>query len=402
MSDVAEEGIRKRPPTGRDDEIPQAITDYLAVDLGPRSEAVAWLDVRTEEEETEEGAVVTLTGDLESAPAGLTPSMSAWYARFISARRNAAIESVRSLFERDRIRDVPSILLESELDAKAHECAKAKHRTLDEFYKRHADIRRDAESLQRDYDMMLADEGGRKPRMVSPVVYVLGLLFVVMLEVFLNFESFMSVRFINSPFLATGITSLVALGIGWASHLHGSLLRQWDYYFGPHDKVRRYQGWRMSAIGGVLLMVALGAVLGARYYYILPKIQQAILLGVAPPSLLGSLLFMIAGNVIVYLVGCTWAYVTHDEIPDYPTVKRRAEAIRAKYDRAFRREVAEELTRLDQKLAADQDKIRHRARAQESSSRHAANRSLFGLVRQKDDEVCAVLLDYRARLTRKH
>lgn len=142
--------------------------------------------------------------------------------------------------------------------------------------------------------------------------------------------------------------------------------------------------------------------LGARYFYILPKIEQASLIGIDPPSLIGSLAFMIAGNVIVYLVGATWAYVTHDEIPDFPSVKRKADAKRAEYDRAFRREVADEVNRLEHKAAAEEDKLRKRAIAQEVSPQHVANRKLFQLVRNKDEEVAAILRDYRTRLSRNH
>lgn len=403
MTNIAEPKVAHR---GRDEalpgDMPPEIAEYQALDLSAASEAVAWLDVRAENEESEAHSIVPLTDDLDQSPAGLTPNMSAWYGRFVAARRHAAVAAVRSRMEADTVRGVPSILLESELDRVRHETARSKHRTLNEFYVNNGPLKAEADQLAQDYERMRAEQGGRKPRMVSPILYAAGLAFVVMLELFLNFESFMAVPFIGSPFLATGITGLVALGIGWAAHLHGTLLRQWDHFFGPHDRILRLQGWRMLGIGSTLLTVALGAVLGARYFYILPRIEQAILLGTEPPSLIGSLSFMIAGNVIVYLVGAAWAYVTHDEIPDYPSVKRRADAKRDAYDRAFRRQVAEEVNRLEQKAAAEEDKLRKRAGSQEVSPNHVANRRLFQLVRNKDDEVGAILKDYRNRLARSH
>lgn len=403
MSSVAEQDAARRTSgEPRPNDVPPEILEYQAIALDPRSEAVAWLDVRAEAEESSEHMPVPLTNDLEQAPAGLTPSMSAWYGRFIAARRLAAIAAVRSRFEADTVRGVPSILLESEVDRVRHETARAKHRALNEFFVNNGPLKAEADQLAQDYERMRAEQGGRKPRMVSPRIYGLGLFVVVLLELFVNFESFMSVPYISSPFLATGITGLVALAIGWAAHLHGTLLRQWDHFFGPHDHILRLQGLRMLGIGSVLLAVALGAVLGARYFYILPKIEQAILLGSEPPSLLGSLSFMIAGNAIVYLVGSAWAYVTHDEIPDYPSVKRRADAKRDEYDRAFQRQVADEIVRLEQKAAAEEDKLRKRAIAQEVSPSHVMNRRLFQLIRNKDEEVCAVLKDYRMRLSRSH
>ncbi|HEX8401562.1 MAG TPA: hypothetical protein VF628_07625 [Allosphingosinicella sp.] len=405
MASIAEQEAAARRARGeppRPGDIPPEILEYQSIDLGPNSEAVAWLDVRSDMEELSEHGVVRLTDDLDQAPAGLTPNMSSWYSRFIASRRHAAIAAARSRFEADSVRNVPSVLLECEVDQVRHKAARDKHRRLNEFYVNHAPLKAEAEQLTQDYELMRAEQGGRKPRMVSPLLYGAGLTVVVLLELFVNFESFMSVPYISSPFLATGITGLVALAIGWAAHLHGTLLRQWDYFFGPHDRVLRLQGWRMLGIGTVLLLIALGAVLGARYFYILPRINNAILLGSEPPSLLGSLSFMIAGNVIVYLVGAAWAYVTHDEIPDYPSVKRRSDAKRAEYDRAFRRDVADEINRLDQKAAADVERLGKRAIAQEVSPNHVANRRLFQLVRNKDEEVAAILKDYRARLSRNH
>jgi hypothetical protein len=328
--------------------------------------------------------------------------MSSWYSRFIASSRHAAIAAARSRFEADTVRGVPSVLLESEADQVNHHAAREKHRVLNEFFVNNMPLRTEADTLARDYEQMRAEQGGRKPRMVAPGLYWAGLGVVVLLELFVNFESFMSVPYISSPFLATGITGLVALAIGWASHLHGTLLRQWDYFFGPHDKIRRLQGWRMLGIGSVLLAVALGAVLGARYFYILPKIDQALLTGMEPPTIIGSLSFMIAGNLIVYLVGVAWAYTTHDEIPDYPATARKAEKARKNFDKAFKRQVAEEIVRLEQKAASDLDKLRKRAIAQEVSPNHAANRRLYQMIRKKDEEVAAVLKDYRARLARAH
>lgn len=403
MTNVAQqEAARRAAGEPRPADIPPEIAAYQQIDLTPNSEAVAWLDVRAETEETGEHGLVRLTGDLEQAPAGLTPNMSSWYGRFIAARRQAALNAARNRFESDQVRGVPSILIESEQDRVDHECARDKHRMLNEFYVNNAPLKAEADQLTQDYERMRAEQGGRKPRMVSPKLYAAGLALVVLLELFVNFESFMSVPYITSPFLATGITGLVALAIGWAAHLHGSLLRQWDYYFGPHDNTLRLQGWRMLGIGSTLLLVALGAVLGARYFYILPRIEQAILLGSEPPSLLGSLSFMLAGNVIVYLVGAAWAYATHDEIPDYPTVKRRADAKRREYESKFRRQTADEINRLEHKAAAEKEKLRRRATAQEVSPNHVTNRSLFQLIRNKDEEVAAVLKDYRARLARNH
>lgn len=383
-------------------DVPAEFADYQKLDLGPNSEAVAWLDVRMDTETGTDGATVQLTDGLDREPAGLTPNMSTWYSRFIANKRLAALEAIRSRFEADRVNGVPSVVREFEIDRIDNHARSSKHQRLDEFDTRYRALKDQADAAEHLFRLRRADLGNREPRMVHPALYLIGLMVIVALELALNFESFMAVRWIGSPFLATGCTLLVALAIGWASHLHGSLLRQWDYYFGPHDRTRFHQGVRMAAIGECLFLIAIFGVLAARYYYIVPLIENAILIAAEPPSLAGSLMFMIAGNLIIYLVGIAWAFMTHDETPDYPALKRAAVKTRAKLDRRFQKEVVDELNRLQRKAEAEKEMIRQRARGQEGSANSLANSQLFAMLRAKDEEVCSVLRDYRARLTQRH
>ncbi len=380
---------------------PVEVTLYCERDFSPAGVHGHALAERFAQEEHDGRVPVHLTEGLDGSPLGLTPEMNAWYTQHVGPLRNAAIAAVQHRFAQDRIRDVPCVFREYEADQIRNRTLVEKIAAVDEFRRATAEKRRDLDHALREFEVMRAEQGGRPPRMMNPWLYWLGLVAIVILEFFLNFESFLSVPWIQSPFFAFCLTTLIGLAMGGASHYHGSLLRQWEYFFGPHDKVRNHQGRRMLAIGSTLLLLAMGAVVGARYYYIIPQIVEASLLGVRPPSMVGSLSFMAAGNLIVYLVGVAWAYSTHDEIPDYPEAKRKADLLQRDYDSAFAGRVTAELNRLDQRAAAENKTLAARDTMQNASPHYEANRRLVAMIRAKDDEVVAALKDYRARLARR-
>jgi hypothetical protein len=132
----------------------------------------------------------------------------------------------------------------------------------------------------------------------------------------------------------------------------------------------------------------------------MPAILEARLLGIAPPSLIGSLSFMGAGNLIVYLVGAAWAYSSHDERPDYPESKRKADRRQDDFDAAFARQVTAKLNRIDQRVGKDTASLATRDTMQNASPLYETNRQLVAMLRAKDDDVVAALKDYRARLAR--
>jgi hypothetical protein len=246
-------------------------------------------------------------------------------------------------------------------------------------------------------------EQGRKPTPPRPILYVLGLFSLVTLEAFINFESFMKVPYITSPFLATGATMAVAFAIAMAAHFHGIILKQWNYLFSPQDpgdrshRARHSDAMRRLIAGGVLLGIALLMVAGSRYYYLREYIMQARILGSTPPSMLGGITFMLFGNIVAYLGGLLLSYSLHDRDPNFAEKDREFRAVTRKLGRLkMKRDAIQRSAKqgLDTALAAESKKS-----SNTRGPNYALLRTQVGQLIEKDQQVLALLLEYKAALT---
>jgi hypothetical protein len=383
-----------------------ALDAYCALDLTADSAAAKHLLDRLGGE-SGSNTVIDLTKARRrydaKTPGGLTPAMAAWYSARIAGPRGKAIAEIHNAFHNEKMPagSPKSTFLEVQRDeARARSLSERIDQTaqfldhnralLDEFSK----SRFDFNTLKARY--------GREPVKPRPIVYILALIGLVMLEAFINFESFMKVPYITSPFLATGATLAVACAIATASHYHGVVMRQWNYLFSPQDPSdkshasRRNDAIRRLALGGLLLAVALAMVGGSRYYYLREYIMQARILGSSPPSMMGGITFMLFGNVVAYLVAVLVSYALHDPDPNYAEkdrqfrqASRRLEAVKVK------RKALQESQRqgLDNALSAETN---HAANAK--GPNHLVLRSHVDQVVEKDQEVVAILLEYRNAL----
>jgi hypothetical protein len=375
---------------------PPELRRYVESDFAPARESLSQC---LESENLDGDQPIHLTDGADGGPRGITPQMNSWFSLQVAPRRNAAIAAVCGQFAADTIRGVPTVFFEYERDRIAAETKREKSAVVVQFERSMGAARREADDARLEFETELACQAGRQPRMVSPALYAIGLLLILLLEFPINLDGFL--RWLHTPMFATGATLVVAAMIGAASHFHGTLLRQYDWYFGPHDKTRRLQGAKLLVMGSVLLSVALVLAGAARYFFMLPEIRRIILTGGNPPSMVTTVVILLASNVGVYLVGAAWAFITHDEIPDYPSKKRKADRLRARLDSAFRKQVKEELDRLDQKAAAEMRKLAARDGLQKTSPRYLRNREFVAALQERDGEVVGALADYRARLARR-
>lgn len=335
--------------------------------------------------------------DYHSTAYGLTPQMLEWFSGRVQPARSEALRFIASQFQALQVKAVSGFWLEAEVDRVEARRVRDTDTRIKAFHEANDRILGEIEEAAREYETIKARHQ-REPVMTPQVLYVLGILGVLTLEVFLNFESFMKVPFITSPFLATGATGLVAIGIAVAGHIHGTLLKQYDWYFGPEDRTRFFQGVRLAGWGTLLLVIAMSGVLGARYYYILPRIQEALLLGTRPPSLGGSLSFMAVGNVLVYAIGAAWAFFRHDLDPEFPRAKTRLDRLKNAYDGRFNNDLGAEINRLRLKAEREIETLRQRHisvalapgfnEAQDKAARLVAH----------DMKITSALAAYRAQL----
>ena len=337
-------------------------------------------------------------------PSRLTQAMSAWYMAHVAGLRVAAISEVNNEFRGEAEADsrAKSIYLEVERDKIRTTGIRAAIVETERFLHKHKELIEHHDEARQEFSTLKARLGGREPVRTKVWLYLLILFGLVLLEAFINFESFMRVPYITSPFLATGATVAVALGIAVAAHFHGVVLRQAHFLFSPQEaaeqghKPRQNDAIRRVVIGFVLLTLALLMVAGSRYYYIRDSILLAQILGTAAPSMTGGIVFMLFGNIVAYIVALSVAYVFHDPNPLY-----------AEKDVELRR-ATKQLEAVKKTRLLAQETLRHgtenelAARSKQDSTargpRYAELRQQADIVDKKDQQVLGALLAYRTRL----
>ena len=383
----------------------KALVDYANLNLSDGSPLLVALLGTAKVDAAAEVIGLTGAGNIYNArqPGLLTQGMASWFSRNIAAYRVAAILEIKSAFDADS-RDTghaTGIYLENVCDSARQKTVNASIEKALAFSDKHK-----AEVI--DYDQTLESykslrsKMGREPVRSKKWLYVLALLGIVLLEAFINFESFMKVPYITSPFLATGATMAVGLAVGFSAHFHGVVFRQWAFLFRPQESAesgvenRRNDALRRLAIGSVLLSIALLMVAGARYYYLREYIVEASILGVAAPSMFGGIIFMLLGNVVAYIVGLLVAYVMHDPNPTFAEQdqKLRKASERMEVLKKQRALVQQDLAHglnADIKAAVNQD-------ASTRGPRYSELRDGADRIVNKDQEIVGVLIEYRQAL----
>jgi hypothetical protein len=108
--------------------------------------------------------------------------------------------------------------------------------------------------------------GGSFPRNISPVLYIIPLILVGIAEWYVNFSTF-SAMFI--PVFAIAATLIVAAVFAFASHLHGSYLKQISEIIHPSVDYRNVLGRKIVLIiVTLLLLAAFGTVIWLRWLVI--------------------------------------------------------------------------------------------------------------------------------------
>ena len=384
-----------------------AVDSYRALDLSRVSDAAKDLMDRLDSE-SGTNTMIDLTRARSrynsQSPGGFTPAMLAWYAARIAGPRGKAIADIQGGFQSEKMPDgeARSIFLEAQRDEiRALSLAERTDQTS-HFLDHNRHLIERFNKARFDFNTLKAGHG-REPIKPRPIIYICALIGLVMLEGFINFESFMKVPYITSPFLATGATLAVAFAIATAAHFHGLVVRQWNYLFSPQDPGDKSHGSRKGdairriVMGGILLAVALAMVAGSRYYYLREYITQARILGSSPPSMIGGITFMLFGNIVAYLVAVFLSYSLHDPDPNYAEkdgeLKRASEQLEAI---KTKRKAAQE----SQKRGLDNALQREANQANNARGpNHGALRSLVDQLIEKDQEVIGLLLGYKTALT---
>jgi len=378
-----------------------AMEAWRALDLSDRSRLCSELLEGIEREQSDQGRIA-LTDELGSYPHGLTPEMLGWFNSRIQPIRTAALQHLQSGFGSATLGKTAvgrGTRVEMERARNQLERLLSYHRIHSDLRRNHHDLISERDSRQREFEEARAERGNRDPVMTNPWLYWVGLIAVVGIEIAINFESLLKLPMIKSGLFAVGMAVLVGLAVGFAAHVHGTVLKQWHYWFNSFDRTRVWKAARKLGIGAALLTVALGMIGWSRMFYVMPLIQLAEVTGETPPSLIFSILFMTLSNVIVYGVGVLWAYFHHDEDPDYPPKKIRV-------DEAQRAALVE-TRKINARLKAADDLAAHREKeldalekAQKASASWETNKKALAAFRAIDRKVEAALHRYRTALVK--
>ncbi|MBS0469843.1 MAG: hypothetical protein JSR60_02140 [Proteobacteria bacterium] len=393
-------------------QLPESVQAYLNADYATTGPLAKDLFDRAESEAVQDE--ISLSDVTGAAPAHMTAEMFSWYHANVAPRRNEAMRAVTHLYQ-DQAE-------QGHADGFA---LQLRIGTLDEnllvdklkYYQDHAerfqvqseDIKRTQAELMRkrqEYETKKA-ELGRDALALNWWLY-LGVMVVVLFgsEAAINLESFEALPW-ATPAIAWGATILIGLAIGLAAHYHGTVYKQYGYYFDPSESdSKRGPAWRMIGGGALALSVSLSFIYYARSAYLTAYLgsvgdfgassQETNFLWVVGGSLLG--------NILVYLTGMLWAYLLHDSDPDFPELKAEVVALDRKLTilkTALESARVRKLEQLNAAHAKAVETARRMSNLLSTQSRYRWPQEVLASVIRQDDAVVAILLAYRTKLTQR-
>jgi hypothetical protein len=341
---------------------------------------------------------LTSEADLDAGGPNLTETMRRWLAGDIEAKRRLAWSELAMAARGIRVRDVEGIVLEIEedrIDAKKH---KDIARIIDDFNGRYAQKIADVTRLKYEYEEQRQLENNRDVKMPSLWLEWIILLALMIPESYLNYSAFVRAWYIKTGFVALAITILVGVALAWAAFLLGLFALRARYYLHPTDRDKRFRGIWLLIGGTALLTFGLGAVAVARYYVVLTMITDAVMSGTSPPSVAVSVGTLLFGNLIGFLMGAAVTFLMNDPNERYWEKAKSWKKIERELNAAREKEVLRPVKNLEEAAELDRVKMKSRNNQMETSLEFPQFRSRVAQVVAKDDQIRALLGDYKASL----
>lgn len=382
------------------------VETYRAIDLSPDGEVVGKLLAGLPDETSADH--IRLTDHVGELPAGITPQMASWYRTYIAGPRGQALEATATILGvNDDQRRTRGVFLErtisQEQDRRLNlkrQAQKSSREKRKSDYDRLDEARYEFAKAKVDYDE-LRSRHGREAKL-TPIWYLPLLLVIGIAEMLINFESFSSIRAFT-PAIALGVTAVVGFGIAYASHMHGTVIRQLESRFGAHrrDGERASAAW-MLTMGFLILSVVLGLVWYARNSLLAEQLLERAVIGGEAPSALFMIGGSMLGNVLVWLVGIVIAFIAHDEDHNFPlalnhkiTSEKKMYALHDKINRPLK----QDFERIDAQCDKEIEQARNKQNSMSSDKEFTEGRTQFAKVMEQDAKVVAALELYRMKLT---
>ncbi len=377
-----------------------SLSNYQALDLKKGGEKAAKLFEHIDNECGPGILRLTGDGDAGSASANLTPAMNTWLNSEIIPTRAAALNAIQ--MEAAQIvlsGSVPGIVPEIEADKLKRRRNERRAQVNAGFYDTHKRDLDDLAEAESEYLVMKTYEGGREARTPSKLLDALVIIGILIPELFMNYRYFFDSIQLGS--VALGSAIVAGLGFGFSAYMAGRFWKAFHFYMRPDDPQQRQKGLRMISIAASLLLVSLFAVGAVRYFGVIRQAEEFLALGQVPPNPLLQTSFLLFGNLLVFALGLAVTYLLHDENPLYAEKAEKYEKQKKLVDRIRKKELVDKLTEIDQAYQQDAQKMTARANLMNSKPGYAELREKIGYLMAKDNEVVAMLQDYRGKLCGK-
>jgi hypothetical protein len=383
-----------------------SLDKYVSLDVSRHSEAAKDLLARVELESPHEKIVLTPVYSLEGHPPFLTQEMDAWYRSWIQPFRGPALEEVISAFQsRTLPRGGNAVLFEharDRIEQKKHQEIGVERETFKQKKEVEGVLRELRES--REQYGSLKREYGREATRWTPRRYWIILFLFMCPEFLINWDSFLKIPWFT-PAYATGLILVVAIGFAFSAHSVGKILKQWKELFGGHvAHTEKMRSVRELTIALILLCLGMAAVAVGRWFFILPSIQEKEMLQGGGLDTTDIIQFggVMLGNFIVYLLGVLWSFYKHDAVPGFSELREQVERLEKRELNLFERD----LTKRNQRHIQQAQKLLEQLNRVEAAQKQQLQgydvaRELFGKLKHKDEQVVALLLEYRNRLIGK-
>jgi hypothetical protein len=208
------------------------------------------------------------------------------------------------------------------------------------------DMTKELKAHQQTFETLRQINGGGYPRDISPVLYVIPLILLGVAEWYVNYATFAAV-FI--PVFAIAGTLIVAAAFAWASHMHGSYLKQISEIIHPSVEYRNVLGRKLALlISTILLVFAFVTIVWLRYDVIATQLglgQNNLGGTFGTPG--GEMVWSRLGptrvlNVLIWGIGTLYSWAMNEKIPDLRESYRSMQRANSKVNRARRPVEADE------------------------------------------------------------
>lgn len=377
-----------------------SLTEYQALDLRADSPKASKLFKALEHEEGAGPLRLTGDGDAGALSANLTPIMSSWLNSEIAPVRSAAINSIETEAKKFLLSGgVPGIAAEIEGDKLKRHRAQRRADESVKFYRENKSTLDELAETKNDFLVMKSREGGRDPLTPSIVVDLLVIAAILIPESFMNYQSFLD--YIGLGVVALGTTLVVGAGFGVSGYLAGRFWKAFHFYMPPDNRAQRQKGVRMIAIASLLLFVSLIAVGAVRYSGVMRQADELIALGQLPPNAVLQTGFLLFGNLLVFALGLALTFWLHDENPEFAAKAKKYQKQQAKLDQLRKKQLERTLNGIDEAYKQGLQKMQGQANLMPSMPGFSDVQEKIGVLNAKDNEVVALLQEYRTRLCSK-